>query len=147
MKKYVLPLALLASLSASGHDVFVYNGLNPKPVQTATGLRSIAFSYDICKKLAKLDPQAHVALLTGGTAPAKLKQDGIMGLDYEQNYYLEHPEWIDQAHKLGMTVNVWTVNDEGAILKFNNMGVDYITTDIPVEAERIRHIYADQQGE
>lgn len=107
----------------------------------------IAFSYDICKKLAKLDPQAHVALLTGGTAPAKLKQDGIMGLDYEQNYYLEHPEWIDQAHKLGMTVNVWTVNDEGAILKFNNMGVDYITTDIPVEAERIRHIYADQQGE
>ena len=46
MKKFVLPLALLASLSAYGHDVFVYNGLNPKPVQTATGLRSIVFGDD-----------------------------------------------------------------------------------------------------
>ena len=82
MKKYVLPLALLASLSAYGHDVFVYNGLNPKPVQTATGLRSIVFGDDATVAVADMD---HFTF--------------------------------------------------------------YRRADIPVEAERIRHIYADQQGE
>ena len=92
MKKYVLPLALLASLSAYGHDVFVYNGLNPKPVQTATGLRSIVFGDDA---------------LTFKSA------DGTTTVSVAD---MDHFTFYRRA-------------------------------DIPVEAERIRHIYADQQGE
>ena len=147
MKKLLLLLSLVAlafSSHADTREVFnVYQKSKVIFTTEAALVDSVALEED--KTMVSLYRKDGTRLFS--TSPAKLKQDGIMGLDYEQNYYLEHPEWIDQAHKLGMNVNVWTVNDEGAILKFNNMGVDYITTDIPVEAERIRHIYADQQGE
>ena len=42
-----------------------------------------------------------------------------------------HPEWIEEAHKLGLDVNVWTVNKEAEIDKFFDRGVDKVTTDIP----------------
>ena len=42
-----------------------------------------------------------------------------------------------------MTTNVWTINDTNDMIKCNNMGIDFITTDNPVEAERIRNLYAN----
>ena len=36
---------------------------------------------------------------------------------------------IQQAHELGMTVNVWTVNSQSEIARFMSMGVDLVTTD------------------
>jgi glycerophosphoryl diester phosphodiesterase len=45
--------------------------------------------------------------------------------------------WIQEAHDLGMTVNVWTVNSESSILKMKELGVDFITTDHPLEAKEL----------
>lgn len=87
----------------------------------------IAFSYDICKKLVQLDPNAMVQYLNGDKAPSKVLADGIRGIDYTSSKLTD--AWIKEANDLGMTVNVWTVNSQSAMTDFMNKGVDLITTD------------------
>lgn len=38
---------------------------------------------------------------------------------------------VKQAHRMGIKVNVWTVNDEATVKKLVNLGVDGIITDCP----------------
>ncbi|WP_256975286.1 glycerophosphodiester phosphodiesterase [Streptomyces sp. CS159] len=38
---------------------------------------------------------------------------------------------VDRIHQLGMDINVWTVDEPGAIRKMTNLGVDGIITDYP----------------
>ena len=38
---------------------------------------------------------------------------------------------VEQAKKLGLEVNVWTVDEEEDMRYFIDLGVDYITTDYP----------------
>ena len=97
----------------------------------------IAFSLNVCEQLAKLTPESEIAYLNGDIAPAELKKKGINGIDYNQKVLTNHPEWIEEAHRLGMKVNVWTVNKEDAMQKFIDMKVDYITTDQPLEAKAL----------
>ena len=92
----------------------------------------IAFSYDVCKKLVELDPDATVQYLNGDKAPSVVYADGIRGIDYSYGNLTD--EWIKEAAKLGMTVNVWTVNNVSDMLSFIAKGVTLITTDYPVEA-------------
>lgn len=44
---------------------------------------------------------------------------------------------VKVAHKLGMQVNVWTVNEKNAILKLLQYGVDGLITDKPLETRQI----------
>lgn len=43
----------------------------------------------------------------------------------------KHPQWVKEAHDLGLEVNVWTVDSEEDMKYFIGLGVDYITTDYP----------------
>lgn len=97
----------------------------------------IAFSLNICEQLAKLTPESEIAYLNGNIAPAELKKKGINGIDYNQKVLEKHPEWIEEAHNLGMKVNVWTVNKKDMMQKFIDMKVDYITTDYPLEVQKL----------
>lgn len=97
----------------------------------------IAFSLNICEQLAKLTPESEIAYLNGNLPPAELKKKGINGIDYNQKVLEKHPEWVEEAHRLGMKVNVWTVNKENMMLKFIDMKVDYITTDYPLETQKL----------
>ncbi len=97
----------------------------------------IAFSLNICEQLAKLTPESEIAYLNGDVTPTELKKKGINGIDYNQSVLMKHPEWVEEAHQLGMKVNVWTVNKEEAMQKFIDMKVDYITTDLPLECKRL----------
>ena len=91
----------------------------------------IAFSLNVCEQLAKHTPTSEIAYLNGDIAPAELKKKGINGIDYNQKVLSNHPEWVEEAHRLGMKVNVWTVNKEDMMKKFIDLKVDYITTDQP----------------
>ena len=102
-----------------------YNAVKAKNMQNQ--VEYIAFSYDICKKLVELDPNAMVQYLNGDKAPATVLKDGIRGIDY--NYGKLTDAWIKEANDLGMTVNVWTVNNQSQMVDFMNKGVDLITTD------------------
>lgn len=97
----------------------------------------ISFSKFICEELAKLTPESEIAYLNGDISPKELKEKGINGIDYHYKVLEKKPEWITEAHNLGMKVNVWTVNKTADIKKMIDMNVDYITTDYPVEAAEI----------
>lgn len=97
----------------------------------------IAFSLNVCEQLVKHTPTSEIAYLNGDITPAELKKKGINGIDYHFNVINEHPEWVDEAHHLGMKVNVWTVNKEEMMKKLIDMKVDYITTDQPLEALKL----------
>ena len=53
-----------------------------------------------------------------------------------------HPEWVKDAHDLGMSVNVWTVNKEEDIRAMIDCGVDCITTNEP---ELVRQILGERE--
>ncbi|HMG27738.1 MAG TPA: glycerophosphodiester phosphodiesterase [Acidimicrobiia bacterium] len=44
---------------------------------------------------------------------------------------------ITRAHEVGMTVNVWTVNDEDELRRLAAAGVDSVITDVPDVARRV----------
>lgn len=45
--------------------------------------------------------------------------------------FKKDPLLAERAKKLGLTVNVWTVNSEEDLKLMMDMGVDYITTNEP----------------
>ncbi|MDR1681737.1 MAG: glycerophosphodiester phosphodiesterase [Prevotellaceae bacterium] len=92
----------------------------------------ISFSEHVCKELIRLNPAHRVAYLNGEKSPAVLKAEGYWGLDYAWSVLKEqHPEWIREAKALGLTTNVWTVNNVERMQYFLSQGIDYITTDNP----------------
>jgi glycerophosphoryl diester phosphodiesterase len=60
-----------------------------------------------------------------------VKKDGYTGIDYHFNVFKKNPTWIKEAHDVGLTVNVWTVNTEEGMLNLINQNVEFITTDEP----------------
>lgn len=97
----------------------------------------ISFSLDACKQIRDFSPETPVAYLGGGMTPAGLAFFGI-NLDYHQDEFKNHPGWIEEAHDLRLTTNVWTVDNEATILDFNLAGVDFITTNVPDIAQEIK---------
>lgn len=94
----------------------------------------ISFSKYICKELISKSPDSQVAFLGGDLSPHDIKSMGLTGIDYNYKVFENHPEWIKQAQDLGLTVNVWTVNDTSKIKELIDMNVNYITTDKPETA-------------
>lgn len=108
-----------------------------KKMQMEKQVEYISFSMNICEQLAGLVPGSEIAYLKSDVAPKDLKAKGITGIDYYVKVLDGKPEWIDEAHRLGMKVNVWTVNDMEMVRKMIDRGVDYITTDYPLETEKL----------
>ena len=94
----------------------------------------ISFSMNICKQLVSQAPGSQVAYLKSDIAPAEIKKEGMTGIDYHFMVFEKYPEWVADAHKERLTVNVWTVNKEDAMKSLIDLKVDFITTDKPLEA-------------
>lgn len=97
----------------------------------------ISFSFYICKELARLMPKSKVAYLGGDKTPKEVKEARLTGIDYNKSKLIENPTWIKEAHELGLSVNVWTVTNPDDIKMFRDKGVDYLTTNAPVEAKEL----------
>lgn len=91
----------------------------------------ITFNYEAGKLVRKLDPNAKIAYLKGDVSPSQAKKDGYTGLDYNIKIYKQNPNWILEAHELGMSINVWTVNTEEDMKYMIDQNADYITTNEP----------------
>ncbi|ALJ01489.1 glycerophosphodiester phosphodiesterase [Rufibacter tibetensis] len=91
----------------------------------------ISFDYAICQKVKELEPPAKVAYLNGEKAPAELAKDQLYGFDYNQSVLKKNPHWIEEAHKLGLTVNSWTVNSPEMMDWLLERKADFITTNEP----------------
>lgn len=109
-----------------------------KEYNVEQGVEYIAFSKFVCSELARLAPKGtKIAYLGSDISPEKCKKLGCTGIDYNITVLKLTPQWIRQAHALGMTVNAWTVNSEQNIRWCVKHGVDYITTDNPLLATEI----------
>lgn len=103
----------------------------------------ITFSRHAAKEFIRLAPKGTpVYYLEGDLSPKELKEWGCAGPDYHFSIFRKHPEWIKESHDLGMKVNAWTVNDVRDMKWLINQGVDFITTNEPVELQK-----AVRQGE
>lgn len=91
----------------------------------------ISFDLDACKEFIKISPNSPIAYLNGELSPKELKDLGFSGLDYNYKKLLSNNNWIKEAKDLGLTINVWTVNDSDKIQNVIDWGVNYITTDNP----------------
>ena len=91
----------------------------------------IAFSINACFAFKKLMPDGRIFYLNGDLAPRSIKKLGLTGIDYSMSVLRKNPKWVEQAHKEGLEVNVWTVDTEEDMRYFIDLGVDYITTDYP----------------
>ena len=131
-------LEIKAQYSQSHEDSLVRQAVE---MVKAKGLESrtdyISFSGNACLLVKKLSPNSAVSYLNGDWDPQTIKDKGLDGIDYHYRVLGAHPEWIKQCHDLGLTVNVWTVNDLNDIDGFIKAGVDFITTNKPVEALKL----------
>lgn len=91
----------------------------------------ISFDYEVCKELMRLAPYSKVAYLKSDKTPAELAADKFFGLDYHFSVIKKNPEWIEDAKKRNLTINVWTVNDKETIEELLAQKVDFITTNEP----------------
>ncbi|MDR6197247.1 glycerophosphoryl diester phosphodiesterase [Siphonobacter sp. BAB-5404] len=98
----------------------------------------IAFDYDVCKRVRFLDPFAKVAYLMGDRTPEQLASDKLSGLDYHYKIMQSKEDYITEAQKLGLTVNVWTVNDPALMQWLLDRKVDFITTDEPEQLLEVK---------
>ena len=105
--------------------------LNPKRVMF------ISFSWHMCKELAKKLPGFTVQYLEGDKNPEEVHADGVNGIDYHYSKFNNHNSWVKEAQKLDMTVNAWTVNKENNMEQMLNLGVNFLTTDNPLEARAL----------
>lgn len=92
----------------------------------------ISFDYEACKWVAANCPGFTNQYLEGNVEPEKVHEDGINGIDYHFIAFHKHPDWVERAHKLGMSVNVWTVDLKAEMKYLIGLGVDCITTNEPL---------------
>jgi glycerophosphoryl diester phosphodiesterase len=97
----------------------------------------ISFSLNVCKRLVAKVPEAKVSYLNGDLSPKQVKELGMTGIDYSGPLFAIHPDWMRQAHDLGLTVNVWTIDDLDDLNNFIKAGADFITTNKPVEGLKL----------
>ena len=100
----------------------------------------ISFSPFMCKKIAREHPAFTNQYLNGDRTPADLHKDGINGLDYNYKVLHKHPEWVKEAHDLGMSVNVWAIgpkDNEEYLREMIALDVDQVTTSYPILARSV----------
>lgn len=97
----------------------------------------ISFSFHMCRILGILLPEFTVQYLGSDKSPGEVRKNGINGIDYHYISLNLHPQWVKKAHKTGMSVNTWTVNDKSMMERMMKKHVNFITTDKPLEAREV----------
>lgn len=93
-------------------------------------VRYISFSKGYCDSLVQLGLGDFVLYLGGDLSPTDAKNEKYCGISYQESVFISHPEWLDEAIELGLTVCVWPINDIKQMNYYINRGV-LISTDIP----------------
>lgn len=94
----------------------------------------ISFDFEICREILRLVPGAEVQYLNGDKSPLLVKNAGLTGIDYHYSVFQKHPEYFEEAKKLGLKTNAWTVNDSLVMDWLLAKGIDFVTTNEPAIA-------------
>lgn len=103
----------------------------------------ISFSWEACLRVRELDRNAKVAFLSSKNGsddiktPSEVAAERLTGIDYSIALMHANPGWYDQAHKLGLSVNVWTINNTSDATTERSYGADFITANNPSEVKNL----------
>ncbi len=103
----------------------------------------ISFSWEACLRVRELDRNAKVAFLSSKNGsddiktPSEVAAARLTGIDYSIALMHANPGWYDQAHKLGLSVNVWTINKTSEATTERSYGADFITANNPSEVKAL----------
>lgn len=93
----------------------------------------ITFSLPGMVRLLQKAPKGTpVYYLADNLSPEDVKEMGCTGLDCSMGVFRKHPDYLERSHKLGLKVNVWTVNSREDLQWCIDQGFDFITTNEPV---------------
>ena len=95
----------------------------------------ITFSLEAGKELIRLKPDSNIGYLNGDLSPFELKEYGFSILAYYIDTIHSHSEYINESKELGLKIFIWTVNDLPSMERLINLGVNFIITDIPMQAK------------
>ncbi len=121
----------------------------------ARGLSDIllisSFSPEILKYIKQIDPKCKTAFLyPAGYVRAHLAFLPPFGLMSKMKCHAAHPHklcirgnFVKNAHKKGLQINVWTVNESADIRALIEAGVDGIITDCP---DRVHSVLNEMNG-
>ena len=108
--------------------------------------RVMAFDWAILERLRALSPTVRLTGLLahqgverlGGVEGVASRIRALGGNDLGIERTLLSPDAVRAAHQAGLTIGVWTVNDGEGLRRALAGGVDYVTTDQPDLALRLR---------
>lgn len=119
-------ISLERSLELTSKVVEMVHNLNAE-----AWVKYISFSFPVLERIGQLDPSAKCAYLGSNISVEELGAAGQWGVDFNKSLFFNDSTIVERAHSLGMTVNVWTVNDLAEMKRLLQYGVDFITTDEP----------------
>ncbi len=96
-----------------------------------------SFNMDSVARIGAIDPDIELGWLTAGGANPMALLDRAAGramAAIHPHDMLVDEGFVAQAHRLGLAVNVWTVNDTDRVAELAEWGVDGIITDDPAAA-------------
>lgn len=103
--------------------------------------RIIVKSFDVrpLQELHRIDPGIRIGLLVANLASVEknVKKLGFTPYTYNPSHRIVRPKTVEQAHRMGMKVMVWTVNTGEEISRAAGLGVDGIITDYPDVALKV----------
>ena len=102
----------------------------------------ISFSKHICDRIAAEFPEFVNQYLNGDYTPEERADYGINGFDYHDKDILKDSTIVERAKNLGMSTNVWTVNDPEKMKRFVSFGIGAITTNEPLV---LRELLGDKE--
>ena len=106
----------------------------------------MAFEWGTLERIHRLAPDLRLTGLLsrrmaeglGGVGPAAARVAALPAHDLGIEKTLLSPEAVQAARTAGLTIGVWTVNDEAELGRALASGVDYVTSDRPDLALRLR---------
>ena len=99
-----------------------------------------SMKYESLEKVKQANPEIQTAYITS------VSYGNFTELEYADGYSVESmmltQRFVNQAHRAGKAVYVWTVNSEDRLEQVISMGVDNVVTDDPVMARQL--IYEEE---
>lgn len=102
-----------------------------------------SFSYNILKEVKKINPEIKTGLIANSTAVTSFSR--LRNIDaLSLNHIFVNSTTVNEAHRNGKRVFVWTVDSTSEIQKMISLGVDNIITNRPDKAAEI--VYSKSIG-
>lgn len=99
-----------------------------------------SFNHYSITKIKELNPDAKTGFLFGDIPIHLLQYTKSQGIEavHPGTFHLQIPNLIEESHKLGLGVHIWTVNDETLMKELCEKQTEAIITNYPDKAIKVR---------